>query len=58
MLKFILLTLVVLLFVPGIIFALMFICMINGMEVVVQNWINGVIALSISAELYGIVKLM
>lgn len=58
MLRFILLTLVVLLFVPGIVFALMFICMVNGMQIVVQNWINAAIALSIAAELYGIVKLI
>lgn len=58
MFKFWLLTLVVLLLVPGIIFALMFICIINGMEVNVSNWITTTIAFTIGAELYGIFKIM
>lgn len=58
MLKFILLTMVVLLFVPGIVFSLMFILMIAGAEIVVQSWMNTAIALTIAAELYGIIKIM
>ena len=58
MLKFILLTLVVLLFVPGIIIALMLILMINGINVNVQDLIITAFAASVIAELYGIVKIM
>lgn len=49
---------VVLLFVPGIVFSLMFILMIAGAEIVVQSWMNTAIALTIAAELYGIIKIM
>lgn len=58
MLRFILLTLVVLLFVPGTVIAVMLILQINGITVNVQSWLNSAFALTIIAELYGIVKIM
>ncbi|HBF5809504.1 TPA: hypothetical protein KOR75_001083 [Clostridioides difficile] len=58
MLRFILLTLVVLLFVPGTVIAVMLILQINGITVNVQSWLNSAFALTIVAELYGIVKIM
>lgn len=58
MLRFILLTLVVLLFVPGTVIAVMLILQINGIAVNVQSWLNSAFALTIVAELYGIVKIM
>lgn len=58
MLRFILLTLVALLFVPGTVIAVMLILQINGITVNVQSWLNSAFALTIIAELYGIVKIM
>lgn len=58
MLRFILLTLVVLLFVPGTVIAVMLVLQINGINVNVQSWLNSAFALTIVAELYGIVKIM
>ena len=58
MLRFILLTLVVLLFVPGTVIAVMLILQINGITVNVQSWLNSAFVLTIVAELYGIVKIM
>lgn len=47
---------VVLLFVPGTVIAVMLILQINGIAVNVQSWLNSAFALTIVAELYGIVK--
>jgi hypothetical protein len=50
--------LVVLLFVPGTVIAVMLILQINGIAVNVQSWLNSAFTLTIIAELYGIVKIM
>lgn len=47
-----------LLFVPGTVIAVMLILQINGIAVNVQSWLNSAFALTIVAELYGIVKIM
>ena len=58
MLRFILLTLVVLLFVPGTVIAAMLILQINGIDVNVQSWLNSAFSLTIAVELYGVLKIM